>query len=353
MNAKTVTRVLVIAVARIGDTLLVTPAIKALKQRYPDAKISVLAHPKRVSLLQELPCIDDLSGITKRSAPWRGRWPGTAYDIAVVYGGDLQLIGYALRVAREVFVFEQPGLPASSRLRVVPRPTQPLHAVHERRLLALAAGGRSDELQLCYHVSPVEKKAAQSWLADRVKNPASPLIGLQTLSFPTKAHRNWPLSSFIDLMKKIAWHFPDAHFLLLGDNAAGEQASALSTLFPDSLTVAAGSMSLRQSAALISCLDLYIGVDTGPTHLAGALGIPMVAMYHCAYPGRFLAPLGHPGCVVIEHPLTGQSSAIDVPMSDIGVETVWNSVHAILCGRIQRTETRERDAPLAQTGSDA
>jgi heptosyltransferase-3 len=77
-------------------------------------------------------------------------------------------------------------------------------------------------------------------------------------------------------------------------------------------------------------LDLYIGVDTGPTHIAGALGIPMVALYHCAYPGRNLAPLQHPACAAIEHPLTGTSVDIAASMADIPVDAVVQAAMDLL-----------------------
>ena len=50
----------------------------------------------------------------------------------------------------------------------------------------------------------------------------------------------------------------------------------------------------RRDAALINELDLYVGVDTGPTHIAGALRRPMVSMYHGYSPSHLLAPLEHP-----------------------------------------------------------
>lgn len=77
-------------------------------------------------------------------------------------------------------------------------------------------------------------------------------------------------------------------------------------------------------------MDLYVGVDTGPTHIAGALGIPMVALYHPAYPGRNLAPLQNPRCRVIEHPRTGSDSSADVNMADIPAEQVWQAASELL-----------------------
>ena len=79
-------------------------------------------------------------------------------------------------------------------------------------------------------------------------------------------------------------------------------------------------------------LDLYIGVDTGPTHIAGALGMPMVALYHSAYPGRNLVPLQHPACFMIEHPLTGKSADTTPSMADITVAAVLQAAQDLLAG---------------------
>ena len=83
-------------------------------------------------------------------------------------------------------------------------------------------------------------------------------------------------------------------------------------------------------------LGLYIGVDTGPTHIAGALGIPMVALYHSAYPGRNLVPLQHPACIMIEHPLTGKSAATTVSMADVPVTLVWQAAMDLLARRAKQ-----------------
>ena len=73
-------------------------------------------------------------------------------------------------------------------------------------------------------------------------------------------------------------------------------------------------MDLRASAALIAALDLYVGVDTGPTHIAGALDVPMIGIYHHAYPGRNLAPLERARLRVLEQPAAGELS-VDAVMS--------------------------------------
>lgn len=329
--------VLVIIVARIGDTLLATPALRALKAAIPQGRLTVLAHPKRLEVLQHLSFIDVLEGITKTSAPARG-WIGkNRYDVALVYGHDAALVRYALRVSDGVIAFRQRDAALNRRLaHLVAEPSEPQHAVlHRLSLLAPLGLVAAGDLRLAYCVTGEERTWARQWLAAQVP-PGRPLIGLQMASFPTKAHRDWPVSSFQELMARIAATRGEARFLLLGDAAAAVKAAPLLAACSQQAALAAGRLSLRQSAALMAELDLYIGVDTGPTHIAGALGMPMVALYHCAYPGRNLAPLQHPACAVIEHPLTGKSAATTASMADIPVAAVWQAAMDLLARGVQQ-----------------
>jgi heptosyltransferase-3 len=297
---------LVIIVARIGDTLLVTPMLRALKEACPQGTLTVLAHPKRLDVLRNLPFIDHLSPFTPKIAPLRGWLTLTPrrYDRAFVFGHDLPLLRYARRVAKNVVSFQADPPGHGDRVLTVPRPDTPMHAVKERLLLAEAVGVQARNLRLAYVVTAQERAWIAAWIERelRLEPAARPLIGLQMLSFPTKSQRDWPLSSFIELCQRIAEHDPSACFVVLGDEAARAKGEQLAAALPGKVRIAAGKLGLRQSAALISALDLYIGVDTGPTHIAGALEVPMVALYHRDFPGRYLAPLDRARCGVVEQP---------------------------------------------------
>ena len=353
-------QILVIIVARIGDTLLVTPVLRALKAAIPQGRLTVLTHPKRLEVLQHLPFIDALGGITKTSAQVRGWMAKRRFDVALVYGHDAALVRYALRTSTAVIAFPQRDEALNRRLaHLVEPPTEPQHAVlHRLALLAplglaaadlrlaslgLAAGDlrlaslglAAGDLRLAYWVTEQERAEARRWLGAKLPS-GRPLIGLQMASFPTKAHRDWPVSSFGELIGRIAGTHAQARFVLLGDRAAAEKAAPLLSRYPHQAALAAGGLSLRQSAALMAELDLYIGVDTGPTHIAGALGIPMVALYHAAYPGRNLVPLQHPACTMIEHPLTGISAATTASMADVPVTLVWQAAMDLLARRAKQ-----------------
>jgi heptosyltransferase-3 len=314
---------LVVIVARIGDTLLVTPMLRALKETCPRGRLTVLAHPKRLAVLDYLPFIDRLGPIVPGSARLRGWLSPRRHDFAFVFGRDRPLLEYALRVSDRAIAFAHPGMEGDlRRTRSVPTPATAIHAVRERLLLAEAAGVRARSLRLAYVVADAEKLGARGWLAARLPAGERPIVGLQMVSFPTKAHRNWPVSSFAELAARIVERHRAAAFIVLGDRDSREAAQTLSRNLPGKVHVAAGELDLRQSAALIGELDLYVGVDTGPTHIAGALDVPMVGIYHHLYPGRNLAPLDRARCRVLEQPATGE----------LGVDTVMAGAAELLAG---------------------
>ena len=329
-------KVLVIIVARIGDTLLATPILRALKCATPQGRLTVLAHPKRLEALQHLPFIDAQDGITKNTAQTRG-WIGKpAFDVALVYGRDAALVRYALRASKQVIAFKQSDAALNTRLAAVAaEPAAPLHAVRHRALLLEPLGIALADPRLAWQVTEEEQSWTRDWRGKHVPAGA-PLIGLQIASFPTKAQRDWPVSCFQELIGGIIATQSEARFVLLGDAAAAKKAAPLLAAYPREVALAAGRLTLRQSAALMAGLDLYIGVDTGPTHIAGALGIPMVALYHSAYPGRNLAPLQHPACVVLEHPQTGKSAATTASMADIPVVVVLQAATDVLARGLRR-----------------
>ncbi|MFS8086258.1 MAG: glycosyltransferase family 9 protein, partial [Acidobacteriota bacterium] len=208
---------------------------------------------------------------------------------------------------------------------------QSRHAVDYLLALTDVIGLPSAGKHLSYVVSTHERKWAGDRLAPLRARGARPVIGLQIASFPTKGYRDWPVANFIELCRRIRAERSDAHFLIFGGKLERERTQALHATMTDCSTHYAGSLSLRQTGALMNEIDLYIGVDTGPTHIMGALHRPMVAMYHGYSPSRLLAPLEHPCLWTVDHPRAGQgSSPDDYPMADVSVDTVLAKVREAL-----------------------
>jgi heptosyltransferase III len=326
--------VLAINVTRIGDTLLNTPALRAIARHFPNAAITCLGHAKRVEVLQHLPYLNKIGDIDKKSAPFRGRLgtlTGHQYDWAFVWGHDTALHRYALRKARHVVAYRQADDALNQRFfHAVDAPAlYTLHGVAMQLALPQAVGIGADGYALDYVVSAAEQRAAQSRLANEVGD-VKPLIGLQVASFPTKAYRDWPMAHFIALAKRIVDQHPRAKFVMFGGPDDVARIEPFRAALPDRTLVLAGSLTLRETVAVMNEIDLYLGVDTGPTHLYGALGKPMVAMYHPSLPSALYKPLRHRALYVVDHPEAGPHASSDIAMADISVEDVWERVVAAL-----------------------
>ncbi|HEX4859238.1 MAG TPA: glycosyltransferase family 9 protein [Usitatibacteraceae bacterium] len=339
-EAQQARKVLLINVTRIGDTVLATPAIRAIAAHFPNARLTCLGHADRIEVLQNLPYVAKTGAITKRSAPLRG-WMdtlrGPEYDYAFVWRNDAALLRYALRKARHVIAARQ-GTKVDSRLyAAVDMPRQSsMHAVAWHLALTDAVGIPRAGLALDVRVTPAELGAARSRLDALFPSGGRPLIGLQVASFPTKRYRDWPIAHFEALMRRVLYSHPDSRFVLFGGAADRERIAPLLAIFPGKAAGVAGALSLRQTLAVMHHTDAYVGVDTGPTHLYGALRKPMVALYHPALPSALFRPLGHPALHAIDHPAAGPSAGPDIAIGEIPVDTVAEALGDALAGRPSR-----------------
>jgi heptosyltransferase III len=335
---------LVINVARIGDTLLATPALRAIAAAHPGGSITALAHPKRAEVLLGLPFVTRVGRITKNTAPWRGRLGGPRFDHALVYGFDEALVGYALRVSERVVAFRQRDEALNRRLfRIVDEPAPGSeNAVLQRLRLTAALGIREAGRRLAYRVAPDEAGAARARLAADVPRDAAPLVAFNVATFPTKVFRRWPVEQFGELAERIVAEWPRAHFAVFGGDEELAATRRLKQRLGMRVTVYAGRLSLRESAALMSMTDLYVGLDTGLTHIMSAFDIPLVALYHCAIPSRQIAPLEHPCLYVLDHPRSGGACSESTPMSEIGVDAVLAQVQRALSEHPPRSRGETR-----------
>lgn len=335
-------RILVIHVARFGDTLLSGVAIRALKQAYPNAEIDFLGHPKRYDIIRGLPELSHVGAISKKTAPFKG-WCSQLfghkpYDLAVVWGHDAAIHRYAQRVATHLVVQQIKDEATNQSLRaaghvVLKMPSDkdiPL-ADWLLSLVERGIGITTQARQVAYTVLPAEKAWAQEWLSHSfagIQNHETfPLIGLIIESFPTFKHRDWPIEHFVELIRGITQCYPDARFVLLGSQLPKQKIAALKAVMGERMAQAVDRLSIRESGAIMSCLDLYIGIDTGPSHVAAGIGIPMVCLFHCARRGPLvLSPVKPEAVTMIEHPCTTEQCSFSVSMRDLAPEGVLLAV---------------------------
>lgn len=329
---------LFINVSRIGDTLFATPAMRATAAAHPGCHIAVLGHPRRVEVLRNLPFVARVGNITKRTAPWRGWFARRRYDYALVYGFDEALVSYALRVAHRVVAFCQKDERLNRRLyrAVEPPAFQSEHSVLQLLRLPGALGIALAGQRLAYQVTADERVWAQKRLARDLPAGASPIIGLQVASFPTKSYRDWPIEHFAEFAGRVLEEWPRAHFLLYGDNKDLARTRWLEARLHGKATLYAGRLTLRETAAMMSLTNLYVGVDTGPTHIMSAFDIPLIGLYHCLSSSRLTGPLEHPCLHVLDHPRLDRDCTRETPMAEIGVEAVLAQARRALAGHSAR-----------------
>ncbi len=321
--------ILVIYVARLGDTLLVTPTLRHLKHVYPDAKLTFLGHKRSIDLVRHLPFLDHVDSLSKGRARYLG-WIGKRkYDLALVYGQDKALVQYAQRLSSQVICFDQPDFKPAQVTTVVPKPEKLMHAVDERALLLTPLNTKLQDKSLSYQITQDE----QAWAEQFVKTQGWQdrfLVTLKPQSFVDKNYRDWPM----DLVQAFCEAFlavrPESHFLFLGAQEDQNQLAPLVDSLKGVATSLAGQFTLRQTAAVMGQSHFYLGVDTGLTHLSGALKLPMVALYHCRHRGRYLCPLNHPRCGVIDHPYPDEVCSASSSMAEIKPEGVIRIAQEVL-----------------------
>ena len=278
-----VSRILVIRSDRLGDMALTTPALIDLRQHFRKAEITVLAPPAPLSLLEAHPAVDRRVPLASGQLPEDlvGR-----FDLAIDFTPDEGLRGARLaRASRAGFRigFRAAGRQACFSLRG-PRADPRRHILVLNRDLLEALGVPAKTVRPVLHVTAAERGSAQSRLA--ALGAASPRVALHPGGqYPSQ---RWSPECFADLITLLTGRTGAACVVLAGPGEE-ELARRIGAATPDALSI--GVVSVRDMMALVASCDLFIGNNSGPLHVASALGLPTVSVMGPTDPLRF-APRG-------------------------------------------------------------
>jgi heptosyltransferase-3 len=321
--------ILFIYSARFGDILMSTPTLRTIKEYWKNSNITFLTHPSRKEILEHSPLINKIGAITNRKAYFSKLTAKKIYDIAFVINKDNEeFVKYAQNYSKYTIAFSTNNKKIDDKLFIHEAyPKQhSKHSVDMRLTLLQNLNIFPSTKQLEYIVTDNEK----TWAKDYLKEINQKfLIGIQANSFHTKSYRNWPIQNFIDLCNKIKKEKTNTHFLLFGSKDDIKNLLPLKNELKRTCSMLAGSLTLRQTAAIMDNINLYIGVDTGPTHIMGTLNKPMIVLYHSFNSSTLLKPLENPQFIAIDHPLA-ELGAKEPPMSDISVQSVFDQVKKFL-----------------------
>lgn len=300
------TNILVIHVSgRIGDTLLITPMLQNIKQYYPTANITILAHRNTAHLLKNNPYIYKVAILSKRKSYRRGWLFRKKYDMAFVVSGPKEycdaFIKYAYRVSKKVVAFEAKNklLEQCIDYTVKKNYTDGRHIVDYFHDLATAVGISYTNKRISFVATEVELTEAERLLQSSMPQNCYPIIGIKITSLASRSYRDWSSQYLLELASSIVKKYPKSGFILFG--GLGECASnqSMAKQLPTPVLDLSGKC-LRSIGAMMSYLHLYIGVDTGVSHLMSTYDIPMIILYHPYNSPSKACPINHPNFYALE-----------------------------------------------------
>jgi heptosyltransferase III len=274
--------ILVIQLRRIGDVIVTTPVVAALRQRFPDARIEFLVEAAAAPVLEGLPGLDEALVFDKREF---GRWVREVrrrrYDWVLDFMNNPRTAQLALLSGAKVRAgFRVPFWDFAYTLRVARSP-RPLYAVQHKFELLRALGLEPPASALPrLAVTDADFAPARDWW----QSNRLPSFARRVAVMPAhrKPIRRWPARHFRDLM---AGALQDAGTALVVFGGPGEEDYLREATkgFPERVFRAPVG-GLRQAAALLARCDAAVTSDNGLMHLAVAVGTPTVTVYGPTWP---------------------------------------------------------------------
>jgi len=280
-------KILVIRGGAIGDFILTLPAIAALRGQFPEAHLEVLGYPHIVQLALAAGLVDRVQAIESRPlAGFFARNGELAEDLAD-YFSDFDLIVSYLYDPDEIFQTNVRRCTVGQFLAGPHRPDENIH-LHAARV----------------YLKPLERLAIFD--ADPVPhlslNPR-PTILNQVALHPGSGNerKNWPESKWAELLQHLG-ATTISRLLLIGGEAEGDRLVRFSRLPRVDLTrvQVAQSLALVELASLLQACALFVGHDSGISHLAAALGLPGIILWGSTSEEIWRPP--SESMVVLRHP---------------------------------------------------
>ena len=310
--------------ASIGDTLMVTPVYRALKECFPNCRQVVVTGHAGYELLYGNPYIDVLLRYEKGDPVvpivkniWRA-------DASVIFD-------YHYRNALYSFLALIPKRIGYGKDFInVKLRDEPLEMYEPLKYLAAVKqlGIHTEDFSLTTPVASEQDKLHVEEILSEIKSPAQKLILLTPFSLDTI--KDWEPSKYREIISR-AKKFGYAAAILGGQ----AESSRVVQEFPDAINLA-GKLNLRESAELISRADLHISGCTSMLHVCSTTSTPAIAIYGPSDPKQW-APKKN--CTVITHnlPCSPCHNIEGKPLcynnrciKDISVDEVWKVIEEIL-----------------------
>ncbi len=283
-------KILLLKPSSLGDVVQAMPVLRLLKRHYPASEIYWWIAEGLAPLLEGDP---DLAGVVpfhrkqwQTPANWLRLMRGVMdlrdqqFDLVI----DLQsllrsaLIAWAAHGARTIGLADsREGAPAFYDY-AIPRPSPSTHAVdwYLQVLHFLRVPVHRD-----FEWLPSRPGPAQTVAQKRQDNPIA--ILLPGARWPNK---RWPIQHFCELARQLTQVEPGLRLVVLGSREDLELGQAIHAAAPAAVWNLAGQTGLLEMVEWIRQASVVVSNDTGPMHVAAALGIPVVALFGPTNPDR-------------------------------------------------------------------
>ncbi len=302
-------RILAIRLDNLGDVLVTTPALHAIKQSLPHATLTLLASPVGAQVARLNPDLDD---VIVYQAPWMDPWHilpqdsrreqqmietlrARHFDAAIIFTSFRQsalpaaylcyLADIPLRAAASI---DGPGSLLTTRHK---HPERMMHEVERGLDLTAALGIDTEERALVLEVPSEARRAIADLLATYRVEAGQPLVVVHPgCSMPA---RTYPWEMYAEVCDLLVQRSGATVFLTGAEDERALVGRIVERLAPEhrsQVIPLAGMLPFPEFCALIEAADLTITNNTGPMHIAAAVKTPVVALFALTNPPEQWGP---------------------------------------------------------------
>lgn len=289
-------RVLVFSSAGLGDSLLDSPAFRALDETFPGIHIEAVAHHRRPDISRHNPLIKKLHLLRKgppaffrllRDLRASGPWDAILYLSCL--DPEARSLGYLLSPDVTIGLAWRTEMPHLCAWNINEPGLRSGHISHQALRAAAVCGAHTGYPRMIYQVSSTDREALDKRL-EELGHPLTPRVIFQ-LGGGGAAFRDWPVEHFAALARELHARNIGPIFLLGGPDHQNKSETLVSLVPEIPLVNVTGKLELPLSAALIERAPCLVSTDTGIMHLGFALGTPTVALLHCQLGRSVVGPL--------------------------------------------------------------
>ena len=250
----------------MGDCLLLTSPVRAVKEEFPGFRISVLVESRFAPCFDGNPDIDEVIAVRSKFST-AARLLVRRFDAVVnLHGGPTSLLYSCLTWGKRIGLEHYQG--AKLYRGIVPRPDPEAHTVESTMAVMQWLGVRRENPpSLRYEIHEKETARMQECLKGRPYVVIHPGSVLET--------KRWSALRFGELARKLA----ASGFTIVVTAGPREEQLAIQVAKEVAHSVILLGLTIPELAELIRGARLYIGNDSGPMHLAAAVGTPVVAVW--------------------------------------------------------------------------